>query len=90
MLRCRTLLASIALLGVTGLCASCASSDDYNGRGAAGSGAERDGMKSGGGGGGAGGGRTPAVPRVSTPLLVDATPRGYPGVHNAVAFHEET
>lgn len=28
------------------------------------------------------------MPRVATPLLVDSAPRDYPGIHNAVAFHD--
>lgn len=28
------------------------------------------------------------MPRVPMPLLVDATPRDFPGIHNAVAYHE--
>lgn len=80
-------IASVVLVSVAGLCVSCASSDKDNGGGAAGGGAG-SGDASGGGGGGGSGGRTPSLPRVSMPLLVDAAPRDYPGIHNAVAFHE--
>ncbi len=30
----------------------------------------------------------PAVPTATPPSMADATPRDYPGIHNAVAFHE--
>ncbi len=40
------------------------------------------------GGSGRGGGGGAPLPRVSTPMLVDAAPRDLPGIHNAVAYHE--